>query len=186
MIDVALTYIRDEVANYLVGLLDEDIKLANAHILKDHNDVKDVVFISLVNVEHEALTKNVPHTVRIDDETKYKEPPTQLNLYVLFSFKFDDYDAALTHLSKTIERFQSKRLYDRNHETQGIPFPASLERLTFEICNLNFEQLNHLWGVLGGGYFPSILYKVRTVSIQADQELPVEEITTLVLDTRVQ
>ena len=43
--------------------------------------------------------------------------------------------------------------------------------------NLNFEQLNHLWGVLGGAYFPSVLYKVRLVKIRSDADMPAPEIS---------
>jgi hypothetical protein len=47
------------------------------------------------------------------------------------------------------------------------------------------EALNHLWGVLGGAYFPSAVYKVRLVRIQRDVSLAGPEITTIQVETRL-
>jgi Pvc16 N-terminal domain len=33
---------------------------------------------------------------------------------------------------------------------------------------MSFEQTNHLWSVLGGKYFPSVMYKVRQVTLNED------------------
>jgi hypothetical protein len=38
---------------------------------------------------------------------------------------------------------------------------------------MNFEQLNHLWGILGGKYLPSVLYKIRRVTV--DEEATISE-----------
>ncbi len=48
---------------------------------------------------------------------------------------------------------------------------------------MNFEELNNLWGVLGGAYFPSVVYKVRMVKVQLDATEPAPEITTIQLET---
>ena len=65
----------------------------------------------------------------------------------------------------------------------GNPFPQTLEKIIFDIYNLDFEKLNHLWGVLGCSYFPSVLYKVRLIKVQADISAPGPEITTIQVDT---
>ena len=81
--------------------------------------------------------------------------------------------------------FQNKRWYSAATQTGigAIPFPATLEKLTFEMVNMNFEELNNLWGVLGGAYFPSIVYKVRMVKVQLDDIEAAPEITSIQLDT---
>jgi hypothetical protein len=38
---------------------------------------------------------------------------------------------------------------------------------------MNFEQVNHLWSTLGGKYLPSVLYKMKLVTI-ADQDNQIE------------
>jgi hypothetical protein len=41
---------------------------------------------------------------------------------------------------------------------------------------MNFEQMNHLWGILGGKYIPSVLYKLRLIPIQ---ESPSEKVSVV-------
>ncbi len=188
MIENALKYLQKEVALYL-GLSSDpggEVQLDHAQNLKGLGENDDRVFISLVNVEEERTLRNSSHVVRGSSGNTIQEPPVQLNLYALFSFKFRDYETALVHLSKTIERFQSRRFYDRDSASAANPFPAGLRRLVLDLHNLDFEYLNHLWGVLGGGYFPSVLYKVRLVTVQSDEQKdPAPEIRSLVLDARV-
>ena len=39
-------------------------------------------------------------------------------------------------------------------------------RLVPELYTLTFEQINHLWGSLGGKQSPFVMYKIRLVRIQ--------------------
>jgi hypothetical protein len=43
-----------------------------------------------------------------------------------------------------------------------------IQKLIVDLCTLNFEQINHLWSTLGGKYLPSVLYKVRQLTIDED------------------
>ena len=36
------------------------------------------------------------------------------------------------------------------------------------MVSMNSEQVNHLWATLGGKYLPSVLYKVRMLTIEDD------------------
>ncbi len=184
MVNEALDYIRREVRNHL-GIPDSDVNIDNVHGLKDDTNLTGA-FISLVNLQEEAALKNTEHHVRQNSQLRYKEPPVYLNLYVLFVFKFEDYAASLLRLSQTVELFQSKRFFTQQNESAGNPFPSALEKLVFDFHNLNFEQLNHLWGILGGAYFPSLVYKVRLVKVQLDQSVAGPEITTVQVDTALQ
>ncbi len=183
MINEVLEYIRREVRDYLV-LNDDDAIINHAHVLKEPNN-DNGAYISLVNIEEEAVLKNTRHSLRINDQTIYQQPPVFLNLYLLFSFEFGNYSTSLTRLSKAIERFQSKPVFSAENETATNPLPDGLEKLIFDFHNLSFEQLNHLWGVLGGAYFPSVLYKVRMVRIQSDDRITGPEITRIQLETGV-
>ncbi|HXS15683.1 MAG TPA: Pvc16 family protein, partial [Polyangiaceae bacterium] len=42
---------------------------------------------------------------------------------------------------------------------------TDIKELSVELYTMNFEQVNHLWSTLGGKYMPSVLYKVRNLSI---------------------
>jgi hypothetical protein len=38
-------------------------------------------------------------------------------------------------------------------------------KFTLELYTLTFEQINHLWGSLGGRQVPFVMYKLRLVAI---------------------
>jgi hypothetical protein len=183
MIDDAVSYIRREVVQHL-GVADTDVIAGNVHTLKDDSSVRGL-YVSVANLEQESTLRNTPHAIRRNGAIHYQEPPVHLNLYLLFTADFGNYLASLLRLSQTIELFQSKRVFEASNAAAGNPFPSTLEKLVFDYHNLNFEQLNHLWGVLGGAYFPSAVYKVRLVRIQRDVTVAGPEITTIQLDTRL-
>ena len=181
MIDDALEYIRKEIREDL-NLADQEVMIDNLHVLKDETNA-EAAYVSLVNLQEEAALKNTEHFVRQNGKVHYKEPPVHLNLYVLLAFEFDSYETSLLRLSQTIELFQNKRHFSGANERPGNPFPAALDKLVFDFHNVDFEQLNHLWGVLGGAYFPSVLYKVRLVQVQRDETLVGPEILTVEVES---
>lgn len=137
------------------------------------------VLISLVNLEEDRISKNPEFAVKTDSGLVYKNPKIFMNLYVLFSTNKNDYEQALQYLSYVIQFFQYRNVFDSNNSPD---LPLQIEKLIADLVTLNFEQLNHLWGVLGGKYIPSALYKVRLVTIdegltEAESEL-IREIFT--------
>lgn len=180
MIDDAIEYIRQEVRHTL-GISDTEVIAGNVHALKDDTSSSGI-YVSLVNIEEEASLKNTSQYTRVNGELRYKEPPVFVNLFLLFAFDFSNYGTSVLRLGQTIELFQSKPHFSAENQLPANPFPAGLERLRFDLFNLNFEQLNHLWGVLGGAYLPSVLYKVRLVKVQRDETSTGPEITTIQLD----
>jgi hypothetical protein len=174
---------------------DEKIMLGNISALENDQDgersMKNKVVISLVNIEEESALKNGQRFIRnpIGNGIEYTQPPVHLNLYLLFSATLpdaatsDDYERALNRLSLIIEFFQSKKSFTVRNSSQssfaadaeGVTDSATLEinqlvreelRLLPEIYTLTFEQINHLWGSLGGKQVPFVMYKVRLVKIQ--------------------
>ncbi len=165
MINDAVDYIRKVVSQSL-SVDDADVIAVNAHMLKDQT--KQGIYITLVNLEEERTLKNVSHTIRKNNRSHYQEPPVNLNLFLLFSFTFSQYSTCLLRLSETIELFQNKSVFKSENELNTNSFPSKLEKLVFDMYSINFEKLNHLWGILGGTYYPSVLYKVRLVTIRKD------------------
>jgi hypothetical protein len=99
---------------------------------------------------------------------------------------FSDYATSLLHLSQTIELFQHKPAFTAANQSAANPFPAVLEKLILDFYSLNLEQLNHLWSILGGAYFPAVLYKVRLVKVQRNETMAAPEITTIQVKTNLQ
>ena len=51
---------------------------------------------------------------------------------------------------------------------QNTPeMPAGISQLSIDIANLKVEEIGQLWGNLGGRYVPSVMFKVRSVIIDA-------------------
>lgn len=127
----------------------------------------DKIIISLVNVDREDVLRNGRTYSEVNGITTKHNPIIYLNLFLLFSANFNSYPNGLTYLSSVITFFQGKNIFDQQN-TVGLP--NMVEKLIFDMHSINLEYLNHLWGVLGGKYYPSVLYKVRLVPIKAQQE----------------
>ncbi len=178
MIAQALEFIRKSVEEHLDGT--PEVVIDSARKLSKEENAGAI--ITLVNVQEETVLRNTPHVERRNGQTHYIEPPVYVNLHLLFAFDFQSYATSLAHLSDTIELFQARRWFSAENSTPNNPFPPSLEKLVVEIVNLGFEELNNLWGVLGGTYLPSVLCKFRLVKIQAGDLVEAPEITTIGLE----
>ncbi len=120
---------------------------------------EDNLVISLVNIEQERLSQKSP--VNIDNK------PINIYLYILFAAGFteNNYEEALKLLSATVGFFQHKPVFNHQNTPDLTP---TLEKLCFEMVNLNIQELSQLWGVQGGKYYPSVLYRARMVSIREE------------------
>ena len=136
------------------------------------------LILSLVNVEEESALKNQKAYRIRNNEVEYERPPVTLNLYVLFSANFDTYTNSLKVLSRLMEFFQSKNFF--TFAEDPVDNDASLKlsqeerdcfKIHFDLYTLTFEQLNHLWGSLGGKQVPSAMYKVRVVRLKRNRLL---------------
>ncbi|TNE49971.1 MAG: DUF4255 domain-containing protein [Bacteroidetes bacterium] len=141
----------------------------------DPNEPWDIV-LSLVNLKEESSLKNVPHYVRNDVTAKvtYENPPVFVNQMLMFTVVRANYPLALTALSRIIRFFQSKRVF-----TQDNVAPASLAGTTIleedqledftlimDLYSPSLEEVNHLWGTLGGKQYPFVLYSLRLTGLK--------------------
>lgn len=129
------------------------------------NNLSNQAIISLVNVEEDRVAKQQEHYMKTEAGVNYKNPTIYLNLYVLFAINLKDYATSLRWLAYTIQFFQSQNVFT------PISHPAldpQIHKLVADLHTLNFEQVNHLWSTLGGKYIPSVLYKLRQVSVDEE------------------
>lgn len=188
MIGVALKLLRDELSNYVFQnkrpddlITRDDIILHNITLMdgESQGDLSNKVVITLVNTEEESTLKNGSHVSRTTNGIKYVEPPVFLNLYILISSTLgqdlqDAYEFALHRLSLVIQFFQAKKSFTiKNSPFTTISNDANISdenkeelKLNVELYTLTFEQINHLWGSLGGKQVPFSMYKIRLIKIQ--------------------
>ncbi|GAB4396894.1 MAG: hypothetical protein OHK0053_12030 [Microscillaceae bacterium] len=119
---------------------------------------RDKIAISLINLQQEKNIQRSPTAPGL-------RPPFHLNLFLLFSVYFGEdgsYEESLKELSAIISFFQANAVM--NH--QNTPeLDAQIDKLVFEFVNQDMQSLNYIWGMLGGKYVPSALYKVRMITI---------------------
>ena len=92
--------------------------------------------------------------------------PIHVNLYLMFASYFSggNYQEGLKFISNTIFYLQGQSVFDQRN-SPGLD--SGIDKLTVEMHNLDITDLSNLWGVLSGKYLPSVLYKVRMVSVDA-------------------
>ena len=128
-------------------------------------DAADKVAAFLVNIEREDIpTRALRPLDAGQDRTGLIQPPVHLNLLVMFAASFNGptYNEALKLIANTIAFFQARPVFNHNN-TPGLD--DDIEQLSLEIENLNTTDLSNLWGILGGRYVPSVLYRVRMITI---------------------
>lgn len=190
MIRKALESIRGELNLYLdpanlPAAADDVVLLANIAHAESAKLPDDKVLMSLINIEEEFTLKNGSFYKKTDSTTILKHNPTvHLNMYVLFAINAINetkYFNALIYVSKIIAFFQRKPVFISANTPNLDP---KIEKLIVELFSPNFEQLNHLWGMLGGKSMPSVMYKVRMVMIEDTQTEPSSVITEIELNTK--
>ncbi|MFT3910796.1 MAG: DUF4255 domain-containing protein [Ferruginibacter sp.] len=173
MIDLALSLLRDELQNYIsFSIGGADVVIDNIGLLEtsSSDSLTKRIVITLVNVEEESTLKNInPVKKNPPGFAQYENPPVFLNLYVLVSCNYngDDYVHALERLAAVIRFFQSRNSFSSGNSS-GVTGPTADAidlRFTMELYTLTFEQINHLWGSLGGRQVPFVMYKLRLVAI---------------------
>jgi hypothetical protein len=173
MIDKALSLLSEELYNYLKYSPEAaDVIIDNIGMLETSNSdgLNRHIVITLVNVEEESALKNIsPVKKGMPGSAIYENPPVFLNLYVLITCNYSgtDYILALMRLSAIIRFFQSRNSFStRNNTSVTAPLADDVDlKFTMELYTLTFEQINHLWGSLGGRQVPFVMYKLRVVAI---------------------
>ena len=187
MIYETLQILKEQLENYFeqVGL-GKILILENISLYESGNEnadnVKNKVVMSLLHLNEETTLKNTPNYRITNNKTEYRNPPVNLNLTILISANCDNYDKSLRSISRTIEYFQGKKtftsanpVYNRNNVTFDF-----LEQFKFvvELYTPGFEELNNIWGMLGGRQLPSVMYKIQLIQVERDQKLSASPVIT--------
>ena len=145
--------------------------------------MQDKIVLSLVNLIEEVTLKNSSPYRSSNFEQTIENPPVFLNLFLLFTANFTSpqgtgsssqipYNNGLTLLSTVIEFFQSQNVFT----VQNAPDPDTIQdpklqnlKIVMDLYPLTFEQVNHLWGSLGGKQMPFVLYKARVLPLKKER-----------------
>ncbi len=92
--------------------------------------------------------------------------PFHIDIYFMLASGHDPeiYGEGLKLISAALMYFQANSTLTPR---SAPDMPAGLSQLSIEIANLKAEEIGQLWGNLGGRYVPSIMFKIRSVMIDA-------------------
>lgn len=183
MIDSALTYIRDILnENFRNEHSVSENKVVLSNIIKNNGEVapnldgKIVFFLISLN-EEPALRNTLNRSAGFENGTIAIKPSAlHLNLQVLFCSNFDSnvYAEGLRYLTSLIKFFKTNRIIPIDLPNQKIG------KLSFELCNLNYDELSHLWSAIGSKLLPSVIYKVSMIEIV---DMPVRKVIPVITQT---
>jgi hypothetical protein len=127
--------------------------------------------ISLINIEQETVKAfNIRNQKLPGGNYADINPYERYNLHLLISSNFDDYNETLRFLGAVIAFFQSHYLIERSSFSN---MPVGVNRLEFEIEKINYIQMQGLWTSMGAKYTPSVIYKMRLLTIQGEEVIAV-------------
>jgi len=178
MADIAktLSLICNKLNEYLMNTVDKSLVSGNrcavlSNLVDHHSQpipqLDDKIVMFLANIQHETTIstyqRNVPTA---NNDFEVVTPPLYINLYVMLFANFQHlrYVQGLDMISRTISFFQQNPYF--NH--QNLPgLDTEIDKLSFEISNLDITDLNYLLGLAGVKYLPTVYYKVRMLPFAA-------------------
>jgi len=166
-----LQIITEELNDYLEG---NEVSLANiADANSEGNSTGSFpeISLSLINLQEEFALKNTRNNLVRGTSVSYKNSKIYLNLFVLFSLNKSSYTESLKSLTKVIAFFQGKKVFTQaNSNYENVEGSENIKSFKFitELYTPTFEELNFIWGTLGGKQNPSVLYKVTLLEIERD------------------
>jgi hypothetical protein len=178
VIDDALNFLVNQLDNHLETPSEPNAEMGNILSQDGSTDhlAENSIILTLVNVEEEKVLKSqVPYFKESNGSIFKTNPEIKLNLQILFTANFSNYKMAVKFLSEVISFFQAKNVFDHKNSPT---LSQSIEKLILELITPSFEQLNHMWGFLGAKYMPSVIYKVRMLTIQEHKVIEsIEKVT---------
>ncbi len=137
----------------------------------DNQNASSNIILSLLNLQEEFALKNTSNHYISGNDVSYKNPKINLNFYILFSANNSKYTEALKSISSIIEFFQGKRVFtqDNTNYDRDLEGMEKLKNFKFiiDLYTPTFEELNYIWGTLGGKQYPSVIYKVALIEIES-------------------
>jgi len=124
-----------------------------------------VIFVTNIERETVVAAQGMRTTAGAGDRDPVAQTSAavHLNVMLMFAANFggNQYTEALKFISATVAFFQGRTLFDHHNSPDLDP---RIERLVLDMVSLDIAELANLWGILGGKYVPSVLYRMRMIS----------------------
>ena len=151
--------------------LNEDIVIVsnlaeNSGGIEANTDNKIVIF--LASLEKDTMPQRQSQSqYSPNGRSLITNKPLYLNLSIVLAANFTgaNYQESLKFISHVILFFQQNPVFD-HHNSPDLD--SKIEKLILDIENIPRQDLNSLWGMFGAKYLPSVVYKVRMVTMASD------------------
>lgn len=153
--------------------------------LEATNFTLGAVTLMLINLEEERLMRDPEPYRRIDGNGNAQcvSPDIRLVLYTLFVARYKDYASSWDNLSRILRHFQSVPVFDKE---SIVNLPDGVERLVFELATQSFNEQNDIWSILRTSHHPSLLYRVKLLTIRDLLATPIQMIPEVESSLRAQ
>ena len=162
MIRKILTYYTERLDEYLSGFHHCPEGMATVEQIGGNTEeCPNKMVMSLLNVERETSGGiSAPVQRRAGESYVRLQPPLLLNLNVILAAVFDkrQYAVSLSVLTDTLRFIQSMPRFT----VEGMDY-------TIEIVSLSPQDLNNVWTLLGGQHYPSVVCKIRRLTLDAGE-----------------
>lgn len=161
MIKKILTYYAERLEEYLSRLHHQPEGLATVGLIGNGSEERpNKMVVSLLNVERETAGGISAPVQRTPEGYARLSPPLLLNLNVMLAAVYDErrYAESLSVLSDTLKFIQSAPRF----EVDGAGY-------TIEIVSISTQDMNNVWTLLGGQYYPSVVCKLRRLVLDAEE-----------------
>lgn len=160
MIRSILTYYAERLDEYLSRTHRQPEGLATVGLIGSAGEeCPDKMVVSLVNLEREAAG-DPTYMQRCGERFVGMGAPLLLNLHIMLAAVYASkrYAESLSVLSDTLAFIRS------------MPrFELGTESYTVEVVPMSTTDLHNIWTTMGGQYYPSVICKLRGVSIGSRQ-----------------
>ncbi|WP_187428337.1 hypothetical protein ROLI_001510 [Roseobacter fucihabitans] len=169
MIDLALGLVADRLNAHLVSRYGVSDALVSVSPLSDGEgkptaDARNRLVMFLTNIAQDATPRAAAGTRSSVQMTQARA--IHLDIYFMLASAYDaeTYSEGLKLISSALAFFQANPVMTPRNTPD---MPAGLNQLSLEISNLKVEEMGQMWGNLGGRYVPSVMFKMRSVMIDA-------------------
>ncbi len=160
MINQILEYYTEKLEEFLKNDFHQPEGIVEIGFIGNSGEKKNKLIVSLLSIERETAGGISP--VRKNSENIFLQSPSPiyLNLYIVLAAIYDEkrYTESLSVFSKTLYFIQSVSSFKYRNEVY-----------TVEVVPLSFQELYNIWTNIGGQYYPSVLCKLRRITIDSGE-----------------
>lgn len=182
MIQESLHFLQNTLNQFMKNSfdLDEESVIVNQVIDPDGSipeKNQNKLVISLIHIEQETARPFHTRNQKLANGNYMDKPIDQrYNLFILVVPNFDDYNESLKFLNASLKFFQIHAALDAiSYST----IPKGVGRLEFEFQkHVDYMETYNLWSALGAKYQPSVVYKMKLITIVSDEATGFEKAIT--------